>query len=197
MEKVPNWERLFVHRNNSYSYRSMWTIFKWLETSRIWHPRERIWWRTLVLMDQHHFLTTYFWDVLNVNANRMKISKKNTKKCLNHVFLVEHLKSYQNGEKNSRENCSVVQRHRRTCSKNAWKVIATWRIKRQSTCIKFQVLVWMTIKKSLNKLENYLKYACLACTWPELVDLTFCGQSANLPDQSQNGLKLVTDAWPD
>ena len=46
--------------------------------------------------------------------------------------------------------------------KNAWKVISIWRIERQSNCFKFQALVWTTIKtkrKSLNQLENYLKYA--------------------------------------
>ena len=32
-----------------------------------------------------------------------------------------------------------------------------------------------------------------ACTWHELVDLTFCGQSTNWHDLSQNGLKHVTD----
>ena len=34
-----------------------------------------------------------------------------------------------------------------------------------------------------------------ACTWHELVDLTFCGQSTNWHDLSQNGLKHVTDDW--
>ena len=43
-------------------------------------------------------------------------------------------------------------------------------------------------------LTNCLKKAC---TWPELLDQTFSGQSTNLPDQSQNGLKVVTDVWPD
>ena len=89
--------------------------------------------------------------------------------------------------------------------KNAWKGIANWRIKNgQSNCTKFQALVWTIIKskrKSLNQLENDRKHAHKlpwnACTWPELVDPTFHGLLINLPDQSQNGLKLVTDVWPD
>ena len=40
--------------------------------------------------------TKYFWDVLNVNANRMNL--KNTQRCLNHIFLQEQLKSYQDVE---------------------------------------------------------------------------------------------------
>ena len=36
-----------------------------------------------------------------------------------------------------------------------------------------------------------------ACTWHEMVDLTFYGQSINWRDLSQNGLKHVTDDWHD
>ena len=50
---------------------------------------------------------------------------------------------------------------------------------------------WRIIK---HMLTNCLKNAC---TWRELVDPTFCGQSINLPDQSPNGHKLVTDVWQD
>ena len=35
----------------------------------------------------------------------------------------------------------------------------------------------------------------IACTWHELVDLTFCGQSRNWHDLSQNGLKYATDDY--
>ena len=34
-----------------------------------------------------------------------------------------------------------------------------------------------------------------ACTWHELDDLTFCGRSTSLRDQSENGLRHVTDDW--
>ena len=39
-------------------------------------------------------------------------------------------------------------------------------------------------------LTNFLE---MACTWHELEDQTFCGQSRSLRDQSQNGLGHVTD----
>ena len=45
-----------------------------------------------------HFLITYTWDVLNVNAHRMKPLLRTIQRCLNHVFLLEQLKNYQGGE---------------------------------------------------------------------------------------------------
>ena len=62
------------------------------------------------------------------------------------------------------------------------------------------VLVW-TITK-LKRKSWKTKVTCQncapilyqnACTWHELVDLTFCGQSINWHDLSQDGLKHVTD----
>ena len=56
-------------------------------------------------------------------------------------------------------------------------------------------------KEELETVGDYLKYALIsyqiACTWHELVDLTFCGQSRNWHDLSQNGLKYATDDWHD
>ena len=71
-----------------------------------------------------------------------------------------------------------------------------------SNFTKSQALVWMIInssRKNPNQLENCQKFAhklsSNACTWYELDDLTSCGQSTSLRDQSQNGLRHVTDAW--
>ena len=49
-------------------------------------------------MNQHHFLTTYIWNALNMNANQMKSLLREKEKCLNHVFLLEKLKNYQDGK---------------------------------------------------------------------------------------------------
>ena len=49
----------------------------------------------------------YMWDVLDVNANRMKSLLSSAKKCLNKVFLVEQLKNYQGGENTSRKDGCV------------------------------------------------------------------------------------------
>ena len=58
-EKVPNWKCLFVHRKQQL-FLSVFVdvIKKRMERSSIWHPSGRNWWRTLILMKQHHFLIT-------------------------------------------------------------------------------------------------------------------------------------------
>ena len=58
-------------------------------------------WKTLMknvdLTNELHFLITFTWDALNVNANRTKsVLNNNIKNCLNHVFLLEHLKNCPN-----------------------------------------------------------------------------------------------------
>ena len=56
-------------------------------------------------------------------------------------------------------------------------------------------------KEELENTVNCHKFAHIlsvnACTWQELVDQTFCGQSINWPDLSRNGHNLVTDDWHD
>ena len=56
------------------------------------------WCNMWILKNPHHFLTTNTWDVLSVNAIRMKRLSNNMRKCLNHVFLLEELKNYRNGK---------------------------------------------------------------------------------------------------
>ena len=78
----------------------------------------------MILTNQLHFLITYTWDALNVNANRT-----------NHEFLLEQLKNYQGGE-------NLTKRRLRgptTCKdmlKNVLRDIANWRTKRQSNLYK-------------------------------------------------------------
>ena len=56
---------------------------------------------------------------------------------------------------------------------------------------------WSSNRRNSNQLENCLKFAhklsWIACIWDELDDLTFCGQSTSMRDQSQNGHTHVTD----
>ena len=47
-----------------------------VERSRIWLPCGRNWCRMLILTNQLHFSTTFSWDVLNVNANRIWATEK-------------------------------------------------------------------------------------------------------------------------
>ena len=86
--RVPNWECVFVHRKQGYT----WTTSKWLEESRKRLTCGRNWWNMWILTNPHHFLTMYTWDVLSVNANQMKQLSNNIRRCLNHVFLLEQLK---------------------------------------------------------------------------------------------------------
>ena len=77
-----------------------------------WKHNEKMW----ILTNPHRFLTMCTWDVLSVDANRMKQLLNNTRRCVNHVFLLEQRKNYRDG-KTSSANCSVVRRHGGTCSK--------------------------------------------------------------------------------
>ena len=61
-------------------------------------------------------MTMYTWDVLSVNANRMKQLSNKIRRCLNHVFLLEQRKN-TGMAKTSLTNCSVVLRHGRACAK--------------------------------------------------------------------------------
>ena len=73
---------------------------------------------------------------------------------------------------------------------NAWNGIANWQTKRRSNNTKFLIPVWddhQIRKEELEMLE----------LGHEMVDLTFCGQSINWQDLSQNGLKHATDDWHD
>ena len=70
-ETIPNWECDFVHRKQgNCSYRKTCMISRWLERSRTWLACGRNRWRMLILMNQFHYLTSYIWDALNVNASR-------------------------------------------------------------------------------------------------------------------------------
>ena len=66
------------------------------------------------------------------------------------------------GKTSRKDGGCVVLRHGRTCTKNAWRDIAIWRTKKQSSYAKSQVLAWaITIsrKRNLNQLENCQTYA--------------------------------------
>ena len=127
-------------------------------------------------------------------------SLDNTTKRLNPVFLLEQPKNTRTGQ-TSRKNFSAVLQD---MLENAWNGIANWQTRRQSNFSRFLVFAW-TITRSSKKIwkikVNPQKFAPIlylsACTWHELVDLTFCGQSTNWHDLSENGLNHVTDDWHD
>ena len=68
-------------------------------------------------MNPHHFLTMSFWDVLNVNANRMKIIIEQKPKMFESRISAGANENYHDGGKKTRKDGGVVLRHRRSCSK--------------------------------------------------------------------------------
>ena len=102
--------------------------------------------KTLILTNQLHFLITYTWDVLNVNANRMKLLLKNIQRCLNYIFLLEQLKNYQ-GVKNFTRRQLRGPTTWKGMLKSALKDIVSWQTKRQSSCTRSQLAAWTIISK--------------------------------------------------
>ena len=149
------------------------------------------------------FSITFTWDAFSGNANQTRKILDNTTRPDIPVFLLEQPRNYQDGTNLAQK----LQRGPTTWKDilgNAWNGTANWQTKRRSNYTKFLIFVW-TITKSKRKnwkiKVNCHKFAPIlylnACTWHELVDLTFCGQSTNWQDQSRNGLKHVTDDWHD
>ena len=179
----------------------MWMTLKCLERSRMWLQCGRNWWRTWILTNPHHFLTMCIWDALRVNANRMKQSLNNIRRCSNHVFLLEQQRNYLCGR-----NLTRIQWRSFTTTKdmlkNALNDTANWRTNSQSSFTKFQVFAWMIInsrRRSLNQLGNnqefahiFLKMLVLGTNWTTWQSF---GLWTNRQDQSQNGLKHVINDW--
>ena len=104
-------------------------------------------------MNPHHFLITFFWDVLDVNAKLMKLFLRNIPRCLNHVFLLGQLKRYQGGKsltpKQSRGSTTW-----KDMLENAFRDIVSWQTKKRSSKTQLQVLAWMITnsrRKNLNQ----------------------------------------------
>ena len=129
--------------------------------SRTWLPCGRNWWKMWILMNPPHFLTMYFWDVLNVNANQTKLSLNSVQRCLNHVFLLEQLKCYQCG-KNFTQKQWRGPSTLKDMLENASRDTVNWQTKKWNSFTKFQVFGWMIInsnRKDFNQSENYHKCA--------------------------------------
>ena len=88
-------------------------------------------WNLLILGIQHHFLTTYTWDALNVNAIRTRSLLTNTEKCSNHEFLLEQLRHCQ-GERNLTQKLSRRSTKWKDMRKSALRVTSNWKIKNRA-----------------------------------------------------------------
>ena len=121
-------------------------------------------------MNQHHFTTMFLWDALNVNADRTKVSLRNTETCSNHEFLREHLRSYWSG-RNVTQEMSRGLTTWKDVRKSAQKGIVLWQTRRRSNCGQFQRFAWMdehNFKKEeleivgeLSKVWSQIVWRCL------------------------------------
>ena len=144
-EKLPIWECMFVHRKQGFFRQKMWMPSQWLEISRIWFLCEKRWWSMWILTNPHHFLTMSTWDVLGVNANRMKIFLNKKRWCSNDVFLLEQPKITRMWKTSRKDGC-VVLRHGRTCSKMRWTILWTGKQESEATVQSFKSLLgWSSV----------------------------------------------------
>ena len=175
----------------------------WLERCRIWLPCGRKWWKHLIWTNQLHFLIEY------LGCTRRECKPKE-------VIVDEHAKMYESRnsagateklagcEKPSRKDGCVVLRLWKDMFKNMrWKILRSG----QKTAT-FQSLESSLGWSSLQERGTWISWRIVqgvltncswnACTWHELVGLTFYDQWTNLLDQSPNGQEHVTEyqlAW--
>ena len=138
-------------------------------------------------MNQHHFFTTCIWDALNVNASQTKSSWMNTEKCTNHEFLLEQMKNYQGGKRltQTRSRGQTIWKDNaqkwveRYCELANKKTEQFYKV--SSPCLD---MITISRKRNWNQLQTCHRYAHKfswhACTWHELVDLTFFCQWTKL-----------------
>ena len=94
LEKIPNWDNMFVHRKQVLFL----SVFvddikmddiKMAGKQQNLAPMLKILMKSVEVDELTSFLTTCIWDALSGKANRMKQSLNNAQKCSNHVFLLE------------------------------------------------------------------------------------------------------------
>ena len=184
-----------------YSCLYTWMTSKWLKEGKTSILCRRNWWNWLTWENRHHFLTTCTWDTINVNANRTKVSLRNTKRCSNHESPLEQLKSHLVGNSLSRKP-SLGLTAWKVMRRNAWTDFVNLRIKTLSNSIKSLFHAWMIMSskmKNWKRLENCKK---CALTRPEMP--LFCTnwwtrhsmvRKQTGTSRHKNGQELVKNAW--
>ena len=79
-EKIPNFECMFVHLNQRFFCRKVEAnrmAGKKQKMDFMWQKLRKMWKMT----NPHHCLTTYLWNVLNVNTRRTRPSLNITRRC--------------------------------------------------------------------------------------------------------------------
>ena len=111
MGKVPSWECLFVHRKQGLFLSVYVDDFKMAGRKENMDYMLKKLMKNVDLDEPTSFLDNVYLGCNQRDANRMTLQR-----CLNHVFLLQQLKSYQGG-KTSPKNSRMVLRHGKTCSK--------------------------------------------------------------------------------
>ena len=151
-----------------------------------------------ILTNPHHFLTMYIWDVLNVNANLKKQLLNSVRECLGHVFLVEQLPGWEKASRKKQspgpttwKDMPCVDRY---CELATKKLEQLYKV--SSLCLDDHQFKQEELESvgelSKSFLTHCFEMLVLSTNWTTWHPV---GQSTSLRDQSQNGLRLVTDAW--
>ena len=178
--QVPNWECLFCSSKTRtiliglrWWHQNDWKEAEYGSNVEEFDEQCRSW------RNQHHFLTTCIWDALNVKVKWMQWLLRNIHWCLNHSFLLEQLKNYQDVE-------NITQRRLRGPATLNGAVAQSFK----------PLLGWSSIQEGgLNQLDNYQKYGGKLSwnvqTWHEMVDLTFLVRDATCSSSHE----MDTSLW--
>ena len=139
-EKVPNWECMFVHRQQV-SYLSVYVYDikmagKKQNVTLLWKKLMK----NVYIDEPTSFLDHVFLGCTQREANRMKQALNNIRRCFE-----------------SRISAGATEKLPRWA-----KPHANWQTRKWSNCTKFQALAWMNInssRKNSNQLENCQKFA--------------------------------------
>ena len=151
---------MFVHRNQGLFLSVLVDDIKMAVKKKILTPMWKKMMKNEVFDEPTSFLD-HVWDAPSVNANRMKQSLNNFRRCLSHVLLLEQQKNYRGGRKTHARTVAWsydMEGHAPTCVARYCELAK----KKWSNCTESQALAWMIInssRKNSNQLENCQKFA--------------------------------------
>ena len=122
LEKVPNWECLFVHRKQKLFLSVYVDDIKMARKKQNLAPMWNKLMKNVDIDEPHFFLIVCTCVARNESANQIKKSLNNVGRCFESRFLQEEQK-ITGVAKTSRTNRSVVLRHGGTCSQMRWAIL--------------------------------------------------------------------------
>ena len=206
LEKIPNWECLFVHKKTK--FRPIWSM--WMTSKMTGKKRDLTpMWKKL-MKDVDIEEPTSFLDHAYLGCTQRE-RKPNDKIIGQYNMLfeprisagaTEKLPGWDKPRAKTSAWPSDMEGHARKCVE---RYCAFANKKRQQLCKVCFVFAWTITKSKMKKWKIKVRcqkftpilYQKNACPWHELIDMTFCAQSTNWQQLSQNGLEHVTDDWND